>query len=187
MAITSWTSEGMDWSSANTIRLHGAYPYLPALYYASLERGRLFNAIFQNYWPIDKTEVTLFYIASEMTSVIRKITADIYRDYESAIDMDAWLDYFNAVSVKSVNPYGFMYSKISGQMVYQPAGYIERPYILDDRDESILTIKNLSPISAEWCYQAYRILNKLKTCQWPYMPYAIKPGSRKYTLNIALD
>lgn len=167
MSVTSWTSEGMDWSSAESLKLKSPYPYLQALYFAAIERCKLFNAVFSgDYWPSSGYNELRAVPVGPAASLIETICFNPTREYENALDFAAFMDGIaKDGSSWYVNYWPYLYSRTVGVLVSTPFGDLKRPYLLPDESENLIANQQpIGPMLSTWIFQRYQILNRLVDC-----------------------
>jgi hypothetical protein len=137
MAIDSWTSEGMDWSSADALRMKPLYPYLEAIRLAIIERKKALGQ-----------ELTGFFAENY------EIRLNTIYDYYTAVQ--------NEISVL-INQYcviNYPNPSFPGRLTIG-VGYsaflwaIDAPARIDLAKLNCLNLPN-------WMYQQYRLINAMK-------------------------
>lgn len=136
MAIDSWTSEGMDWSSADALRMKPLYPYLEAIRLAIIERKKALGLSLIGIWA-DTYDIRLKSL-NTITNAMQIAITDLISRYVNS-SQTSWQ--------------GATYYEIapswteSGLLTYIGAEKRELP-------------SKIQP-TCSWLYQQYLILNEL--------------------------
>lgn len=134
MAIDSWTSEGMDWSSPDALRMKPLYPYLEAIRLAIIERkkalGQSLIGIFAENYEIRLNSFKL-------------IVNDIQNEINVFCNVFHIINYYNSLTEQ--------YEIANGVNAFLNSISAEKRIIPSEL--------SLFP---EWIYQQYLLLNKME-------------------------
>jgi len=153
MAITSWTSEGMDWTSADTLRLQPLANVLEAIRLAIRER-QLAAGLTPSGYFVETYDLHLL-PAKTFADAVQSAMTDLITRYVNHTDNGGdW----NGVAFSALAP------------AWTAAALIEAI-----EAESRLTPDRLSPVDA-WAFQQYQMLNMLR---WTKHTSIIKSEARQ--------
>jgi len=158
MSVDSWTSEGMDWTSPNSIKT--TWPYVEALRLATIERcygkGISTSITFgggNSQFPFQTIDIATRQCPCDLTTLLYAIYAKIYfnlLDGSGYVDHDvnggdftglSYLPYYNTSSMLSkIGEVSFSYPIIPYSLTYYSAS------------------------NNELMFQLYKVLNQLRWC-----------------------